>query len=232
MLALLVPALLADDPPPQDAAQPIAVDVPEQTSMPDVGHASKRLFGFLPNYRAADNPQTYSHPSVNEKFKIAWQNTFDWPNYITNAGYALQNQVSQQGFHGTGFGVTFAEYYGRAFADSFIGNFTTQAFLPSLLGEDPRYYRAGVGSGWSRTFRAIRQVAVTRGTNGKKRVNLSELAGNVGVVAVTSLYYPDQAHGMGPSAERWALAIGNDAIANLLTEFLPDLQRKLKRHHP
>jgi hypothetical protein len=73
-------------------------------------------------------------------------------------------------------------------------------------------------------------VAVTKGTNGRNRVHLSSLAGNVGVIAVTNLYYPNENNGVGASAARWGLSLGNDAVANLLTEFLPDLQRKLRRH--
>jgi hypothetical protein len=217
-------------PPQSEPASPSTEPAPSQTTE-DVGHVSKRLFGFFPNYRAADQQQKYMHPSMKEKFEIAWYNTVDWPNFLINAGYALQTQVSQNGLHGKAFGSNFGEYYARTFADSFVGNFVTEAFLPSLLGEDPRYYRSGKGSGWQRTFRAISQVAITRGVNGNKRINLSELGGNVIVIGVTNLYYPDQHHSLGSAAQRWGLAIGNDALANVLTEFLPDLQRKMRRKH-
>jgi hypothetical protein len=228
LFALLIPAVLAND---LQAPQDLPAEVPATNTAQPNGNTervSKRLFGFIPNYRASDPLQAYVHPTVREKFKIARQNSFDWPVFFTTAGYALQNQVSQQGWHA--FGRNFAEYYARAYADNVIGNYVTQAILPSMLGEDPRYYRSGVGSGWSRTWHAISQVAITRGVNGNKRIHLSELAGNAGVVAVTNLYYPSEHHDLGSSMGRWGLAIGNDAIANLLNEFLPDLERKLRHH--
>jgi hypothetical protein len=229
LLTLLAPAVLADagESPTDTPAEIAAVADPAIPANPNTGHVSKRLFGILPNYRAADAPDVYTHPTVHDKFKIARQNTFDWPTYFTNAAYALQNQFSQKG---TGaFGRNFAEYYARSWGDSIIGNYTTQAVLPSLLGEDPRYFRMGAGSGWKRTWHAVSQVAITKGTNGNNRIHLSELGGNAGVVAVTNMYYPDQGHGLGPSTTRWSFMLMNDAISNLLNEFLPDLARKMQK---
>lgn len=230
LLVLLLPAVWAQDQPIPEEPPPPASTAPQVTGK-DTGKVQKRLFGIFPNYQAANSSQTYVHPSVSDKFKIARQNSFDWPNIFLNVGYALQTQVAQNGFHQPAFGRNFAKYYGRAWSDSIIGNYTTQAILPSLLGEDPRYIRMGTGSGWARTWHAVSQVAITRGTNGRNRVHLSQLAGNAGVVALTSLYYPEANNSFGQSATRWGLDLGNDAIANLLTEFLPDIRRKLRRKH-
>lgn len=210
LLLLFLPAVRAQAPPPEE-------------------EVDKRLLGIFPNYRAAAMPSVYTHPTVREKFEISRLNMFDWPNYFITAGYALQNQISQRGVHQTAFGKNFAKYYARSFADGLIGNYTVRSALPSLLGEDPRYYRMGTGSGWKRAYHAVSWVAVTRGVDGRNRIHLSELAGNVGVVAVSNLYYPDANRGIGASSQRWALALGNDAIANLLTEFLPDLKRKFRK---
>jgi hypothetical protein len=232
---LVIPSIWADDLPipadptaTTDTAAPDPV-VPPPLAVPptDTGHVSKRLFGILPNYRAADALAVYKHPTVKEKFHIAYKNTFDWPTYFTNAAYALQNQAAQKGFGA--FGRNFGEYYARAWGDSIIGNYTTQAVLPTLLGEDPRYFRMGTGSNWKRTWHALSQIAITKGTNGKNRIHLSELGGNAGVVAVTNMYYPNQGHGLGPSTTRWSFMLMNDTISNLLNEFLPDLARKMQK---
>lgn len=219
-------------PAPADAAvESPSVEPAKPPAKPEPVHVDKRLFGFLPNYRATPAQQDYMHASIGEKFKIAEQNTFDWPNYFTMAGFALQTQIAQKGWHQTGFGRNFAEYYARGFADSFIGNYTTEAVLPTLLHEDPRYFRLGSGNIWKRLYHASSQVVITRGVTGRNRLHLSELLGNAGVVAVTNLYYPGENHSLNSSAARWGLAIGNDAFANLLTEFLPDIERKLHFHH-
>lgn len=221
LFALVLPAAHAQDP------EPPAAPPPQPQTLPDIGHAPKRLFGFFPNFQAADPDPVYTHPTVAQKFKIARQNTFDPPNIFINAGLAMQAQLTQKG---TGqFGRNFTAYYARAWADGIIGNYATQGALPSLLGEDPRYIRMGTGSKWKRTWHAVSQVAITKGTNGQNRVHLSSIAGNVGVVALTNLYYPSEHTGFGQSAARYGLGLGNHALTNLLTEFLPDIQRKLRR---
>jgi len=37
-----------------------------------------------------------------------------------------------------------------SFADFAIGDYMTEAIYPSLLHQDPRYFRRGTGTGWSR----------------------------------------------------------------------------------
>src|SRR5580704_6255678 len=62
----------------------------------------------------------------------------------------------------------FGRYIGAAYGDLVIGNCTTEAF-PTLLHGDPRYFRRGAGSGWSRlrypaghTFWTRRNLATAR----------------------------------------------------------------------
>jgi hypothetical protein len=187
----------------------------------------KRLFGVLPNYRADQETADYKPLKIWEKFKIAERDTFDWPNFPLMAGFAMQTQVAQNGFHGKAFGRNFAEYYARSFGDALVGNFITEAIIPSLLHEDPRFFRSGVGSIWRRTYKAARQVLVTRTENGHSQFNFSEVLGNSIVVAITSSYYPDSRRLL-PGAERVGLSIGNDVISNLMTEFWPDVKRKMQ----
>jgi len=197
------------------------------------GRVDKRLFGVLPNYRAEQDSPEYKPLKAWEKFKIAERDTFDWPNFPMMAGFALQTQIAEKGWHGAGMGRSFAEYYARSFGDALIGNYMTEALLPSLLHEDPRFFRSGVGPVWKRAYKAARQVLVTRTENGHERFNFSEVLGNSAVVAVTSIYYPDSRR-LGPGATRVGLQIGNDVISNLLTEFWPDVKRHLQpllHHH-
>jgi hypothetical protein len=42
-----------------------------------------------------------------------------------------------------------------------IGNFMTEAIYPSLGKQDPRYFRRGTGSRWSRLGYAMAQILVT-----------------------------------------------------------------------
>jgi hypothetical protein len=200
----------------------------QSISPPDT--IDKRLFGVIPNYRAEQIQAVYKPISTHDKFLIARGDSFDWPNYFLLAGYALQSQVASKGFRDNG-GITgFGEYYARAMADQVIGSYFTEAILPSLLHEDPRFFRLGAGSLWRRACYATSRVFVTRLDNGGARFNISEVLGNMGVAAVATLYYPDS-QTAGSAAERYGLLLGNDAISNLLTEFWPDVKRRLTALH-
>ena len=193
---------------------------------------SKRLFGIIPNYRADQAQDTYKPLTRAEKYRIARSDSFDWPNYFLLAGFALQSQVAAGGFSHNGGFTGFTQYYARAFGDQIIGSYVTEAILPSLLHEDPRFFRLGSGTFWHRTYYAASRVLVTRGDSGKARFYVSEIAGNAAVVAITSSYFPDS-RSPSEAAERFGMALGNDAISNLMTEFWPDIKRRLRfgRHY-
>jgi hypothetical protein len=191
---------------------------------------SKRLFGVIPNYRADQAQDTYKPLTTAEKYRIARSDSFDWPNYFLLAGFALQSQVAAGGFNHNGGFTGFSQYYARAFGDQVIGSYVTEAILPSLLHEDPRFFRLGSGTFWHRATYAASRVVITRADSGKARFSVSEIAGNAAVVALTASYYPDS-RSPSEAAERYAMALGNDAISNLLTEFWPDIKRRLRFRH-
>ena len=131
------------------------------------------------------------------------------------------------GFHHNGGLPGFGEYYARGFSDQIIGSYVTDAILPSLLHEDPRYFRLGTGTFWHRTYYAVSRIFVTRLDNGKSRFNITEIAGNIGVDAMTIWYYPDS-QTAAKGAERFGMQLGNDTISNILTEFWPDIKHRLR----
>jgi hypothetical protein len=217
---------VVDDAP--DILAPVLPDIPPAVPEP----VPKRLFGIIPNYRADQNRQNYQPLTTAEKFGIARKDTFDWPNFFLLAGYAAQSQVASGGgfSHNGGF-PGFGEFYARALGDAVISNYTTEAILPMLLHEDPRYFRLGQGHVWYRAFYAASRVLITRTDKRRARFNTSEIVGNVGVVALTSLYYP-KSQSADEGAERYSIQIGNDVVANLITEFWPDIKRHMPfRHH-
>jgi len=208
------------------------LEPPNQTAAPEVDSVSKRLFGFIPDYQADQKEAVYKPLSTAEKYKIARDNSFDWPNFPLLIGYAMQAEVAAGGFHQTGFARKFGEYYVRGFGDQVIGSYVTEAILPTLFHEDPRYFRIGTGSLLHRVGYAASRIFVTKGDNGKTRFYASEIVGNIGVVAVTSLYYTStQTPGQG--ALRYGMQLGNDAVTNVLTEFWPDIRYRMRflRHY-
>jgi hypothetical protein len=200
---------------------------PLESTLPLPESVSTRLFGVIPNYRASETLEVYKPLTTAEKYHIAFEDSFDWPNFFLLAGYAAQSQIAAGGFHHNGGLPVFGEYYARGFGDQIIGSYVTDAILPSLLHEDPRYFRLGAGTFWRRTYYAASRIFVTRLDNGKSRFNITEIAGNIGVDAITTWYYPDS-QSAAKGAERFGMQLGNDAISNILTEFWPDIKHRLR----
>lgn len=191
---------------------------------------SKRVFGVIPNYRADQMQAHYTPISTAGKFAIARSDSFDWPNYFLMAGYALQSQVAAGGFTHSGGLNGFGRFYSRSVADQVVGSYVTEAILPSLLHEDPRFFRLGTGPVMHRALNATTRVFVTKKDNGQTGVFFSEILGNMGVTAFGCIYYTES-RTASESAERYGMALGNDVISNLLTEFWPDIRRRLPFRH-
>lgn len=229
VLAQVRPLLI--DSPASSEAGADGAETPEiaplESTLPEPESVSNRLFGVIPNYRASETLETYKPLTKAEKYHIAFEDSFDWPNFFLLAGYAAQSQVAAGGFHHNGGMAGFGEYYARGFSDQIIGSYVTDAILPSLLHDDPRYFRLGTGTFWRRTYYAASRIFVTRRDNGTSRFNITEIAGNIGVDAITTWYYPDS-QSASEGLERFGMQLGNDVISNILTEFWPDIKHRFR----
>ena len=190
----------------------------------------KRVFGVLPNYRTAEGSAPFRPISTRQKFDIATKDTFDYPSYGLAAAFAglsqLQNDNPSFGQGSKGY----LRRYGSAVADQDLGNYMTEAIIPSLLHEDPRYFRRGHGSFLVRAAYAASRVTVTKTDAGNLRFNSSEFLGNGIVASIGNLYYPDDT-GLRYTAQRMFTQIGTDAFDNMLKEFWPDVKREWLKHH-
>jgi hypothetical protein len=190
---------------------------------------SKRILGIIPNNRTWPSLTDYKPLTSKEKFKIAQEDSFDRGTLILAAMFAADaqatndNRVFGQGVKG------YAQYFGASYADFVIGNYMSEAIYPALLHQDPRYFRRGVGSGWSRMGYAIGQIFWTHTDSGRTQFNYSEMLGNSTAVAISSLYYQDN-RSVGDSGTKLGMQIGVDMASNVLKEFWPDVSRKFKKH--
>src|SRR6202022_584613 len=85
----------------------------------------------------------------------------------------------------------FGKRYGTAYGDQMIGNMFTEGIMPSLLHEDPRYFRRGVGSKKSRLVYAITRIFITKTDSGRTMFNFAEVGGNSIAAAISNAYSPD-----------------------------------------
>jgi hypothetical protein len=207
------------------------VKSPEQpaTPQPIADQMDKRILGIMPNYRTADGSAPFVPITSKRKFTIASKDSFDYPVYMASALFAglyqLENENPSFGQGVEGYAKRFASSYG----DQAIGNLMTEALFPSLLHEDPRYFRIGAagGSKWHRVGYALTRVMVVRTDKGKWDFNYSEWLGNGTAVAISNLYYPGDTRNVADNVEKLGVQVATDAFSQVLKEFWPDLKNKL-----
>jgi len=209
--------------PPGNAAAPLQPGQTEATP--------KRVFGVLPNYRTAEEQAVYTPISTKRKWVIGLKDSFDYPLMGVAAIIAGIGQLSNAN---PSFGQGWAGYgrrLGTSYCDQAVGNLMTESVFPSILHEDPRYFRRGHGSVASRTWYAVTRVMVTRTDSGGRRFNYSEWIGNATGVAISNSYYPDNRNAW-DNVEKLLQQVATDAISQVLKEFWPDIRRKLHHQPP
>jgi hypothetical protein len=190
---------------------------------------SRRIFGIIPNNRTWPSLKDYKPLSTQEKFRIARADSLDRGTFILAAAFAGEAQLTNadpsfgQGVRG------YARYFGTSYGDFVIGNYMSEAIYPALLHQDPRYFRRGAGSTWSRLAYAMGQIFWTHTDSDRTQLNYSELLGNSTAVAISNAYYPDH-RSAANSASKLGLQIGVDMASNVLKEFGPDISRRFSRH--
>jgi hypothetical protein len=192
---------------------------------------AKRLFGIVPNYRTSPSLKNYEPLSPREKFAIAGQDAFDRGTFILAAAFAGESQLTNQnrafGQGAAGFG----QYLGTGYADFVIGDYMTEGIFPTLLHQDPRYFRKGTGGGRARLGYAMGQIFWTHTDSGKGQFNYSEVVGNSVAVAISNSYYQSN-RDVSDNISKLGIQLGVDMASNVLKEFFPDITRKFSHKHP
>jgi hypothetical protein len=189
---------------------------------------SKRILWIIPNYRTAPSIDNFHPITAGEKFKVASEDAFDRGTVGLAALFAGEAQLTNANRSFGQGAAGYGRYFGTAYGDFVIGDYMTEAIFPTLLHQDPRYFRRGKGSGWSRLGYAVGQIFLTHGDSGRVQFNYSEIVGNSVAVAISNSYYADN-RTAGDAVSKLGAQLGVDMAANVLKEFWPDLQRKLRR---
>jgi len=193
------------------------------------GKQTKRMFGIIPNFSAVSAHAEVPALSARDKFVLASKDSGDYSSFIWSGLQAAQSMALKsypelhQGAAGYG------RYYWRAFADQASGSFFTEAIVPALTHEDPRYYTLGYGGFFRRAGYALSRVVITRTDSGRNTFNISEIAGNGMEAGLANLYYPPQERSFHNTAVNWATQSEAAGLNNLIREFWPDIRRKVLR---
>ncbi|HXB67748.1 MAG TPA: hypothetical protein VNY05_05865 [Candidatus Acidoferrales bacterium] len=191
---------------------------------------SKRILGIIPNYRSYPSQARYEPLTTGEKFKLASEDAFDRGTFALAALFAGEAQLTNANRSFGQGAAGYGRYFGTAYGDLLIGDYMTEAVLPTLLHQDPRYFRRGTGTGWSRLGYSMGQIFWTHRDSGGTQFNYSEVLGNSTAVAISTAYYPDQRKAA-DAVSKLGVQLGVDMCSNILKEFWPDIKRKFRREH-
>lgn len=190
----------------------------------------KRILGVMPNYRAVSAGVKPPPFSKHEAFMVATRNSFDYSAFVFVGVTSLlaegTNAHSQLGKGVPGYWA----YYWRGWLDKTDGNYFVDFVMPMIVHQDERYYAKGEGGVLKRSVYAASRVLITPNFDGKSGFNTSEVLGRGVSQAISLSYYPSQTQSFSGFAQKYAYALGRDAVTNVFRELWPDINARLIHH--
>jgi hypothetical protein len=119
---------------------------------------------------------------------------------------------------------------GSSYLDNIDGNLIGNALLPTILHQDPRYFRKATGSIKSRIIYSALSTVICKGDNGKRQFNISNVAGNFISGAISNAYYPASERGVGLTIDNGVFVTLEGMLGAQLLEFSPDVTELIRRH--
>jgi hypothetical protein len=221
------PATLPDEPAARPPSQAPEVDNKDHEAE---GKQTKRMFWLVPNFAAVDANSQLPPLSTREKFKLAAQDSvtdyssYTWAAILAGQAMALKSEP-EFGNGAAGYG----RYYWHNFVDGISGTFFTEAIVPALTHQDPRYYTMGKGGFFRRTRYAIICAFVTKTDSGGRAFNWSEVGGNALEAGLANAYYPAQERGASQTARNFGTQMESAVLNHVFQEFWPDIRTKIFR---
>jgi hypothetical protein len=193
---------------------------------------AQRLMRFVPDYGTVEPDMDHDRPlTAKQKWQLAIKGAYDPFNvasaFMTAAFSQAGNQTPSYGEGAMAYGQRAA----AALADSTTQNLFSAGVLANLLHQDPRYFRMGPQQGvMRRALYALSRVVVARSDSGRTVFNAAGMGGIVMGIGASNLYYPRASVRGSVMAERLDTCISGAAVGNLMSEFIPDIQKKLSRN--
>lgn len=167
-----------------------------------------------------------------QKFKLAANNGVSLSTtgaaLISSAFGQAINSPAGYGQGGEGYGKRFGAHMARAASGNLFGTF----LIASVLHEDPRFYvKKDLSFKQAVKYAAVR-VAVTRSDSGARAVNFAGLLGSLAGEGLADSYYPEGSRGVGSTFTRYASDLGWNFGGNLLRQYWPKINKKLRLAPP
>lgn len=211
---------------------------------------SQRVLGVIPDFGVTSR-QNASPLTSGEKFHLFAKSAFD-PATIVIVGLQAGLSQGENEFPAYGQGAQgYGKRFGASLADEVSAGFWTNFVYPTLLKEDPRYFRRGEGSFADRFEYSLVQEIVCHTDRGGRSFAFSNVLGAFTSGGISNLYYPgntlihtipatsttpaipvyENDRGALLTLSRAAIALGYGTIGGVFDEFWPDIQRRFSRKH-
>jgi hypothetical protein len=240
----------APPPSPRPAAPDPTAGKKEEERAIERKEQSRRVLGIFPQFGV-----TSSHDakplSPHQKFNLFAKSAID-PVTVGIVGLQAGVSQAQNTFPAYGQGAEgYGKRFGAAFADSASAGFWSNFAYPSLLKEDPRYFRLGEGSFRHRVLYGVKEEFVCHTDKGGRAFNFSNVLGAFTSGAISNLYYPGKTlirtipatdtspavpvykseRGVELTLSRAGIALAYSTLGGLFDEFWPDIERKVFQKH-
>jgi hypothetical protein len=197
---------------------------------PDSSSPAERLMSCQPDaplFARFLNSATPLPLTARQKFILAARNVSDPFNLLTIAGVSAisiasdANTADGPGLRG------FAKNAGVSLSQDMTGEFFGTFLIPSLAHQDPHYHRMPNLPLRRRIFHVIDAVVIGQSDGGAPMFNYATVVGTIATSSMGNLYVPGRKNSFGASTARIATSLATDPIGNTITEFVPDLARRI-----
>lgn len=228
VLSLAVPALFAEEPLP-DA--PLPEEAAAAMPAADGAFAARRYHPLAPQAYIYDK---HVEPGQ-QALPLRWRDKFVLAGWEQVQPSALEMQIASalwehliQGNPKTGSDLGgFGEKLWMANVRQDSQAVLSDGLLASVLHQDPRYYTLGHGGFVHRAWYAGTRVLITRGDDGSRQINFSEIGGYAGAQILTRTYYPHRSCGWGDAAKGYVIALAGSGVGNVAHEFRKEIYQRL-----
>jgi hypothetical protein len=193
---------------------------------------SQRILWIFPAFNTTYRSDAVSLTSK-EKMGLAFRSAVDPAAFA--GPFVVAGLSELNGNAGFGWGPEgYFKRAGAAYLDAFNGKMIGKGILPSLLRQDPRYFRRGYGSTTRRLLYASGSVVICKhDVSGKWEPNYSNVGGNIMAGMISILYYPQTGEsGIQKSFVNGLIVTAQGVAGVMFQEFWPDLARKFLHKDP
>lgn len=198
----------------------LIAQAPIEPSLPESPLPHRRVLLLFPGFETVQDPTIPVAPlHPRQKFEMAYRKSVDPSLPIESLMFSgIDKAINYGPNYGTG-GTAFAQLVGYNAANLSSTFLFTDALLPVMLHQDPRYFRKGAGSLGSRVWWAFRSEFVAYSDTGREMPNYASMIGFGMSTALSNAYSPESNVTLPQTMERWGVKEGVSFGLNILREF-------------